>query len=74
MYDSYNHLSLAMLGFLVEVLEKGPPQSSTNSINFDLLRTVSKLVETQHWKQALQILELAVTRSSTLTAPASTIM
>ena len=57
-----------MLGFLMEVLEKGPPQvqpstiltiircmahyvnlqSSTNSINFDLLRAVSQLVETQH--------------------------
>ena len=68
MYDSNSHLSLAMLGFLVEVLEKGPPQvqpstiltiircmahyvnlqSSTNSINFDLLRAVSQLVETQH--------------------------
>ena len=25
LYDSYSHLSLPMLGFLVEVLEKGPP-------------------------------------------------
>ena len=91
LYDSYSHLSLAMLGFLVEVLEKGPPQvqpsiltiihcmahyvdlqSATNSINSDLLRAVSKFVETQHWKEALKILKLAVTRSSTLVAPPST--
>jgi hypothetical protein len=25
LYDTYSHLSLAMLSFLVEVLEKGPP-------------------------------------------------
>merc|ERR1719305_1018068 len=91
LYDTYSHLSLAMLGFLVEVLEKGPPQvqpsiltiihcmahyvdlqSATNSINSDLLRAVSKFVETSHWKEALKILKLAVTRSSTLVAPPST--
>jgi hypothetical protein len=91
LYDTYSHLSLSMLGFLVEVLEKGPPQvqpsiltiihcmahyvdlqSATNSINSDLLRAVSKFVETSHWKEALKILKLAVTRSSTLVAPPST--
>merc|ERR550517_962704 len=91
LYDTYSHLSLAMLGFLVEVLEKGPPQvqpsiltiihcmahyvdlqSATNSINSDLLSAVSKFVETSHWKEALKILKLAVTRSSTLVAPPST--
>ena len=91
LYDSYSHISLTMLGFLVEVLEKGPPaiqpsiltiihcmahyvdlQSATNSINSDLLRAVSKFVETPHWKEALKILKLAVTRSSTLVAPPST--
>ena len=91
LYDSYSHYSLAMLGFLVEVLEKGPPavqpsiltiihcmahyvdlQSATTSINSDLLRAVSKFVESVHWKEALKILKLAVTRSSTLVAPPST--
>jgi len=47
-------------------------QSATNSINSDLLRAVSKFVETSHWKEALKILKLAVTRSSTLVAPPST--
>ena len=37
----------------------------------DLLRAVSKFVETVHWKEALKILKLAVTRSSTLVAPPS---
>ena len=91
LYDSYSHYSLSMLGFLVEVLEKGPPavqpsiltiihcmahyvdlQSATSSINSDLLRAVSKFVESVHWKEALKILKLAVTRSSTLVAPPST--
>merc|ERR1719510_2572764 len=90
LYDSYSHYSLSMLGFLVEVLEKGPPavqpsiltiihcmahyvdlQSATSSINSDLLRAVSKFVESVHWKEALKILKLAVTRSSTLVAPPS---
>merc|ERR1719410_2235450 len=91
LYDSYSHYSLSMLGFLVEVLEKGPPaiqpsiltiihcmahyvdlQSATTNINSDLLRAVSKFVESVHWKEALKILKLAVTRSSTLVAPPST--
>ena len=90
LYDSYSHYSLAMLGFLVEVLEKGPPGvqpsiltiihcmahyvdlTSTTNINSDLLRVVSKFVESVHWKEALKILKLAVTRSSTLVAPPST--
>merc|ERR1719346_651874 len=92
LYDSYSHYSLSMLGFLVEVLEKGPPavqpsiltiihcmahyvnlESATTSINSDLLRAVSKFVESVHWKEALKILKLAVTRSSTLVAPPSTV-
>ena len=40
-------------------------------INSDLLRTVAKFIETQHWREALKILKLAVTRSSTLVAPGS---
>ncbi len=88
LYDLYSHFSLNMLGFLVEVLEKGSPtcqapvmtiihcllhyvdmQTATQMINSDLLRTVARFVETPHWKEALKILKLAVTRSSTLVAP-----
>ncbi len=42
---------------------------ATQTINADLLRTVAKFVESPHWKEALKILKLAVTRSSTLVAP-----
>merc|ERR1719319_1683027 len=91
LYDTYSHLSLTMLSFLVEVLEKGPAniqgsiltiihcmahyidlQSTTPSLNTDLLRAVSKFIESIHWKEALKILKLAVTRSSTLVAPPTT--
>ena len=41
------------------------------NLSSDLLRAVSKFVETVHWKEALKILKLAVTRSSTLVAPPS---
>ncbi len=90
LYDLYSHFSLNMLGFLVEVLEKGSPscqapvmtiihcllhyvdmQTATQMINSDLLRTVARFVESPHWKEALKILKLAVTRSSTLVAPPS---
>jgi hypothetical protein len=44
---------------------------ATQTINADLLRTVAKFIESPHWKEALKILKLAVTRSSTLVAPPS---
>ncbi|XP_059089513.1 protein furry-like isoform X3 [Tigriopus californicus] len=44
---------------------------ATQMINADLLRTVAKFIETPHWREALKILKLAVTRSSTLVAPPS---
>ena len=37
-------------------------------LNMELFRTVCRHVGTSHWKDALKILKLAVTRSSTLTA------
>nr|XP_040568440.1 LOW QUALITY PROTEIN: protein furry-like [Lepeophtheirus salmonis] len=43
--------------------------SATQTINSDLLRIVAKFVETPHWNESLNILKLAVTRSSTLVAP-----
>lgn len=38
-------------------------------INTELLRVISKYVEGTQWKEALKILKLVVTRSSTLVAP-----
>ncbi|XP_071438579.1 protein furry [Hetaerina americana] len=89
LYDSYSHLSLHMLAFLVEVLEKGPcnvqvpilsiihcmlhyvdlASTAAQPINADLLRVIAKYVDGVHWKEALKILKLVVTRSSTLVAP-----
>uniref|UniRef100_A0A1B6DZ54 Protein furry n=1 Tax=Clastoptera arizonana TaxID=38151 RepID=A0A1B6DZ54_9HEMI len=89
LYDTYSHLSLNMLAFLVEVLEKGPSMvqlpvlsiihcmlhyiditsSAAQSINADLLRVIAKYIEGVHWKEALKILKLIVSRSSSLVAP-----
>ncbi|KAE8748600.1 furry [Frankliniella occidentalis] len=89
LYDTYAHLGLNMLAFLVEVLEKGPSSvqlsvlsiihcmlhyvdlaaAAAQPINGDLLRVIHKYVEGPHWREALKILKLVVTRSSTLVAP-----
>ncbi|XP_021940399.1 protein furry [Zootermopsis nevadensis] len=89
LYDTYAHLSLNMLAFLVEVLEKGPTSvqlpvlsiihsmlhyvdlasAAAQPINADLLRVIAKYIEGVHYKEALKILKLVVTRSSTLVAP-----
>ncbi|PNF32075.1 hypothetical protein B7P43_G05726 [Cryptotermes secundus] len=89
LYDTYAHLSLNMLAFLVEVLEKGPTavqlpvlsiihcmlhyvdlaSAASQPINADLLRVIAKYIEGAHYKEALKILKLVVTRSSTLVAP-----
>ncbi|XP_063231705.1 protein furry [Bacillus rossius redtenbacheri] len=89
LYDTYAHLSLHMLAFLVEVLEKGPAivqlpilsiihcmlhyvdlaSAAAQPINADLLRVIAKYIEGPHFKEALKILKLVVTRSSTLVAP-----
>ena len=42
-------------------------------IYVDLLRVVAKYIEGIHWKEALKVLKLVVTRSSTLVAPPITI-
>lgn len=93
LYDTYYHLSLNMLTFLVEVLERGPSNlqlpilnilhcilhyvdiSSVASqpINADLLRVIVKYLEGIHWKEALKILKLVVSRSSSLVAPPTSI-
>lgn len=88
LYDTYAHLSLNILTFLVEVLEKGPPvlqqpvlsiihcmlhyvdlSSAAQPMNADLLRVIAKYIGCAHWKEALKILKLVVTRSSSLVAP-----
>lgn len=91
LYDTYAHLSMNMLAFLIEMLEKGPTtmqlpvlniihcmlhyvdlaSAISQSINTDLLRVVSRHIEGVHWKEALKILKLVVTRSSTLVAPST---
>ncbi|KAK6628770.1 hypothetical protein RUM43_002586 [Polyplax serrata] len=91
LYDTYAHLSLNILAFLVEVLEKGPSvlqqpvlsiihcmlhyidlaSSAAQPINADLLRVIAKYVGCSQWKEALKILKLVVTRSSTLVAPSA---
>ena len=45
-YDSNSHLSLAMLGFLVEVLEKGPPQVQPSTI-LTIIRCMAHYVNLQ---------------------------
>ncbi|XP_063986587.1 protein furry isoform X3 [Diachasmimorpha longicaudata] len=42
-------------------------------INTELLRVISKYVEGPYWKEALKILKLVVTRSSTLVAPPTSV-
>ncbi|XP_031346669.1 protein furry isoform X1 [Photinus pyralis] len=93
LYDTYSHLSLNMLAFLIEVLEKGPStlqlpilnivhcilhyvdlaSAAAQPMNADLLRVIGKYIEGPNWKEALKILKLVVTRSSTLVAPPASV-
>ena len=43
--------------------------AAAQPINGDLLRVIVKYIEGVHWKEALKILKLVVTRSSSLVAP-----
>ena len=43
--------------------------ANAQQVNNDLLRVIAKYIEGVHWKEALKILKLAVTRSSSLVAP-----
>lgn len=47
-------------------------QSQPINITIDLLRVVAKYLDGSHWKEALKILKLVVTRSSSLVAPSIT--
>ncbi|KAK4300624.1 hypothetical protein Pmani_027179 [Petrolisthes manimaculis] len=89
LHDTYAHLSLSLMAFLVEVLEKGPASvqnpilnilhcmlhyidintAAAQLVNGDLLRVIAKYIEGSHWKEALRILKMAVTRSSALVVP-----
>ncbi|XP_042872601.1 protein furry-like isoform X6 [Penaeus japonicus] len=89
LHDSYASLSLSLMAFLVEVLEKGPASvqnpilnilhcmlhyidintAAAQLVNGDLLRVIAKYIEGSHWKEALRILKMAVTRSSSLVVP-----
>lgn len=93
LHDTYSHLSLNMLSFLIEVLEKGPnnlqlqilniihcilhyvdlASAAAQPVNADLLKVIVKHIEGVHWKEALKILKLVVSRSSSLVAPPITI-
>ncbi|XP_055383655.1 protein furry isoform X2 [Condylostylus longicornis] len=86
LYDTYAHMGLHMLAFLIEILEKGPQQiqipvlnvihcmlhyvdlssPQAQTINSDLLRVIGKYLEAPQYKEALKILKLVVTRSSSL--------
>nr|XP_023011562.1 protein furry [Leptinotarsa decemlineata] len=89
LHDIYSHLSLNMLSFLIEVLEKGPSNlqlpilnivhcilhyvdlasAAAQPVNADLLKVIVKYVEGPNWKEALKILKLVVSRSSSFVAP-----
>ncbi|XP_067137576.1 protein furry [Centruroides vittatus] len=58
-----------ILGILHCMLHYLDVASSAQAINTDLLRVISRYIETSQWKDALKILKLIVTRSSTLAAP-----
>ncbi|XP_072390599.1 protein furry isoform X1 [Diabrotica undecimpunctata] len=93
LHDTYSHLSLNMLSFLIEVLEKGPSNlqlpilniihcilhyvdlatAAAQPVNADLLKVIVKYIEGPNWKEALKILKLVVSRSSSLVAPPITI-
>ncbi|GAB0086169.1 protein furry [Sergentomyia squamirostris] len=86
LYDTYAHMGLHMLAFLIEVLEKGWQQvqlqvlsvlhcmlhyidlssAQAQPISADLLRVIAKYLDSSHWKEAMKILKLVVTRSSSL--------
>lgn len=58
-----------VLGILYCVLHYLDVTCSAQAINSDLLRVISRYIEGPQWKDALKILKLVVTRSSTLAAP-----
>ncbi|XP_078684764.1 protein furry homolog-like isoform X1 [Branchiostoma floridae x Branchiostoma belcheri] len=89
LHDAYSDISLTLLTFLVEILEKGMMGTQQavlqllysllhqvdlgtapiHQMNADLLRIIAKYVQSNHWQESLNILKLAVQRSSTLVSP-----
>ncbi|XP_012945432.1 protein furry homolog isoform X2 [Aplysia californica] len=64
---SYQQSCLQILYCMVHYLDV---QSATSTVvNQELFHAVSKYLQSHHWREALKIVKLAVTRSSTLAAP-----
>ncbi|KAJ6218921.1 hypothetical protein RDWZM_004733 [Blomia tropicalis] len=59
-----NHI-LSILHFMLNYIDL----STARLINVDILRVANKYIEGPQWKDALKIIKLAVSRSSTLAAP-----
>lgn len=69
--NSYQSSVFQILHCMVHYIDISSPSSSV--LNSELIHVISKHVEGSHHKEALKILKLAVTRSSTLAAaPLST--
>jgi hypothetical protein len=65
-----NNLQLPILNIIHCILHYVDLASAAaQPINTDLLRVIVKYIEGVHWKEALKILKLVVTRSSSLVAP-----
>ncbi|XP_969290.2 protein furry [Tribolium castaneum] len=65
-----NNLQLPILNIIHCILHYVDLGSAAaQPINTDLLRVIVKYIEGVHWKEALKILKLVVTRSSSLVAP-----
>lgn len=69
-----NNLQLPILNIIHCILHYVDLASAAaQPINADLLRVIVKYMEGVHWKEALKILKLVVTRSSSLVAPPITL-
>ncbi|KAK9877860.1 hypothetical protein WA026_020090 [Henosepilachna vigintioctopunctata] len=69
-----NTLQLAVLNIIHCILHYVDLASAASQpINADLLRVIVKYIDGVHWKEALKILKLVVTRSSSLVTPPSSI-
>ncbi|XP_038055333.1 protein furry homolog-like isoform X2 [Patiria miniata] len=88
-HNAYSQFSIAMMTFLIEVLEKGPMCNQApvlqivynlihnidlmaapmQQVNDNLLRVIAKYVQGVHWQESLNILKVAVSKSSSLVKP-----
>ncbi|XP_033646304.1 protein furry homolog-like isoform X1 [Asterias rubens] len=90
-HNAYSQFSIAMMTFLIEVLEKGPMCNQApvlqivynlihnidlmaapmQQVNDNLLRVIARYVQGVHWQESLNILKVAVSKSSSLVKPPS---